>query len=220
MLKKHKLTYLNTLIHPVAKNLVLEFYTNAYKPPSEDTTAEPELRTSARSGWSYRVMLELLALPVGEHRRIISADMDYMAQSTTKNSLGHASRKKVTYAHVERDAEERPIDFVGPSVPPTHDMPQGMPIVDEDSLAYKHQMSMAKTVVAVRALPFLGAFSPYYIVHNEGVSLIMKILVSLLSPTTFALGPIKFADYERTRVELHWSNIWWQSSDVEFPYVF
>ncbi|KAI5427196.1 ATP-binding cassette sub- A member 1 [Lathyrus oleraceus] len=74
----------------------------------------------------------------------------------------------------------------------------------------------AKTVVVVRALSFLGAFSPYYTINNEGVSLILKILVSLLSPTAFALGPINFVDYELTQVELRWRNIWWESSGVDF----
>lgn len=43
MLKHHKLTYLNSQIQLVAKDLVLEFYANAYRPPSEDVSAEPEL---------------------------------------------------------------------------------------------------------------------------------------------------------------------------------
>lgn len=36
VLKHHKLIYLNCQIQPVAKELVLEFYANAYRPPSED----------------------------------------------------------------------------------------------------------------------------------------------------------------------------------------
>lgn len=43
ILKKHKLTYLNSQIQPVAKELMLEFYANFYRPLTEDTVAEPEL---------------------------------------------------------------------------------------------------------------------------------------------------------------------------------
>lgn len=43
MLKKHKLTYSNSQVQPVAKDLVLEFYANAYRPPFKDTAIESEL---------------------------------------------------------------------------------------------------------------------------------------------------------------------------------
>ncbi|KAH1258082.1 ABC transporter A family member 1 [Glycine max] len=66
----------------------------------------------------------------------------------------------------------------------------------------------AKTAVAVGTLAFLGAFFPYYTVNEEGVSIILKVIASLLSPTAFALGSINFADYERAHVGLRWSNIW------------
>ncbi|CAJ2671488.1 unnamed protein product [Trifolium pratense] len=74
----------------------------------------------------------------------------------------------------------------------------------------------AKTAVAVGTLSFLGAFLPYYTVNDEGVSMILKVLASLLSPTAFALGSINFADYERAHVGLRWSNIWRDSSGVNF----
>ncbi|GAU30068.1 hypothetical protein TSUD_332360 [Trifolium subterraneum] len=74
----------------------------------------------------------------------------------------------------------------------------------------------AKTAVAVGTLSFLGAFLPYYTVNDEGVSMILKVLASLLSPTAFALGSINFADYERAHVGLRWSNIWRESSGVNF----
>ncbi|KAJ7976760.1 ABC transporter A family member 1 [Quillaja saponaria] len=74
----------------------------------------------------------------------------------------------------------------------------------------------AKTAVAVGTLSFLGAFFPYYTVNDEGVPMILKVIASLLSPTTFALGSINFADYERAHVGLRWSNIWRASSGVNF----
>ncbi|TKY62628.1 ABC transporter A family member 1 [Spatholobus suberectus] len=74
----------------------------------------------------------------------------------------------------------------------------------------------AKTAVAVGTLSFLGAFFPYYTVNDEGVSMIFKVIASLLSPTAFALGSINFADYERAHVGLRWSNIWRESSGVNF----
>ncbi|XP_027928069.1 ABC transporter A family member 1 isoform X2 [Vigna unguiculata] len=74
----------------------------------------------------------------------------------------------------------------------------------------------AKTAVAVGTLSFLGAFFPYYTVNDEGVSIILKVIASLLSPTAFALGSINFADYERAHVGLRWSNIWRESSGVNF----
>lgn len=74
----------------------------------------------------------------------------------------------------------------------------------------------AKTAVAVGTLSFLGTFLPYYSVNDEGVSMILKVLASLLSPTAFALGSINFADYERAHVGLRWSNIWRESSGVNF----
>lgn len=43
MLKKHRHNYMNSQIHHVAKNLVLKFYSNAYKPPYENTITDPEL---------------------------------------------------------------------------------------------------------------------------------------------------------------------------------
>lgn len=43
VLKCHKLTYLNNQIQPMAKEMVLEFYLNAYRPPSKDTAVKPAL---------------------------------------------------------------------------------------------------------------------------------------------------------------------------------
>nr|GEW36328.1 ABC transporter A family member 1 isoform X1 [Tanacetum cinerariifolium] len=60
----------------------------------------------------------------------------------------------------------------------------------------------AKSAVSVGTLAFLGAFFPYYTVNDEGVSMVLKILASLLSPTAFALGSVNFADYERAHVGL------------------
>ncbi|MFS7977586.1 putative ABC-type sulfate transporter [Helianthus anomalus] len=74
----------------------------------------------------------------------------------------------------------------------------------------------AKSAVAVGTLAFLGAFFPYYTVNDEAVSMVLKILASLLSPTAFALGSVNFADYERAHVGLRWSNIWRASSGVCF----
>ncbi|KAM7263046.1 hypothetical protein ACFE04_000729 [Oxalis oulophora] len=74
----------------------------------------------------------------------------------------------------------------------------------------------AKTAVAVGTLSFLGAFFPYYTVNDEAVSLVFKVLASLLSPTAFALGSVNFADYERAHVGLRWSNVWRASSGVNF----
>ncbi|XP_048321587.1 ABC transporter A family member 1 isoform X2 [Ziziphus jujuba] len=74
----------------------------------------------------------------------------------------------------------------------------------------------AKTAVAVGTLSFLGAFFPYYSVNDEAVSMILKVVASLLSPTAFALGSINFADYERAHVGLRWTNIWRESSGVNF----
>lgn len=74
----------------------------------------------------------------------------------------------------------------------------------------------AKTAVAVGTLSFLGAFFPYYTVNDPGVSMVLKAAASLLSPTAFALGSINFADYERAHVGLRWSNIWRESSGVNF----
>lgn len=74
----------------------------------------------------------------------------------------------------------------------------------------------AKTAVAVGTLAFLGAFFPYYTVNDESVSMVLKVVASLLSPTAFALGSINFADYERAHVGLRWSNIWLASSGVSF----
>ncbi|KAH7557236.1 hypothetical protein JRO89_XS11G0080800 [Xanthoceras sorbifolium] len=74
----------------------------------------------------------------------------------------------------------------------------------------------AKTAVAVGTLSFLGAFVPYYTVNDEAVSMIVKVVASLLSPTAFALGSVNFADYERAHVGLRWSNIWRESSGVNF----
>ncbi|KAI5415126.1 hypothetical protein KIW84_040545 [Lathyrus oleraceus] len=39
VLKKNKLTYLSSQIKLVAKELVLEFYVNAYRPPTKDDAA-------------------------------------------------------------------------------------------------------------------------------------------------------------------------------------
>ncbi|XP_031740232.1 ABC transporter A family member 1 isoform X2 [Cucumis sativus] len=74
----------------------------------------------------------------------------------------------------------------------------------------------AKTAVAVGTLSFLGAYFPYYTVNDETVSMIVKTTASLFSPTAFALGSINFADYERARVGLRWSNMWRASSGVNF----
>nr|XP_043635410.1 ABC transporter A family member 1 [Erigeron canadensis] len=74
----------------------------------------------------------------------------------------------------------------------------------------------AKSAVAVGTLTFLGAFFPYYTVNDEAVSMVVKIVASLLSPTAFALGSVNFADYERAHVGLRWSNIWRASSGVCF----
>ena len=46
--------------------------------------------------------------------------------------------------------------------------------------------------------------------------MILKVLAFLLSPTAFALGSVNFADYERAHVGLRWSNIWRESSGVNF----
>ncbi|XP_061362601.1 ABC transporter A family member 1 isoform X1 [Gastrolobium bilobum] len=78
----------------------------------------------------------------------------------------------------------------------------------------------AKTAVAVGTLSFLGAFLPYYTVNDEGVSMVLKVIASLLSPTAFALGSVNFADYERAHVGLRWSNIWRESSGVNFSACF
>ncbi|XP_076938168.1 ABC transporter A family member 1-like, partial [Bidens hawaiensis] len=74
----------------------------------------------------------------------------------------------------------------------------------------------AKSAVAVGTLAFLGAFFPYYTVDDEAVSMALKVLASLLSPTAFALGSVNFADYERAHVGLRWSNMWRSSSGVCF----
>ncbi|GMH18706.1 hypothetical protein Nepgr_020547 [Nepenthes gracilis] len=74
----------------------------------------------------------------------------------------------------------------------------------------------AKTAVAVGTLSFLGAFFPYYTVNDPSVPMILKVIASLLSPTAFALGSINFADYERAHVGLRWSNIWRESSGMNF----
>ncbi|GAB2295549.1 Phospholipid-transporting ATPase abca1 [Dionaea muscipula] len=74
----------------------------------------------------------------------------------------------------------------------------------------------AKTAVAVGTLSFLGAFFPYYTVNDPAVPMILKVIASLLSPTAFALGSINFADYERAHVGLRWSNMWRESSGVNF----
>ncbi|CAL1377626.1 unnamed protein product [Linum trigynum] len=74
----------------------------------------------------------------------------------------------------------------------------------------------AKTAVAVGTLAFLGAFLPYYTVNDPSVSMGLKVIASLLSPTAFALGSVNFADYERGHVGLRWSNMWRSSSGVNF----
>ncbi|KAK9664352.1 hypothetical protein RND81_14G035600 [Saponaria officinalis] len=74
----------------------------------------------------------------------------------------------------------------------------------------------AKTAVAVGTLSFFGAFFPYYTVNDPDISMALKAAASLLSPTAFALGSINFADYERAHVGLRWSNIWRESSGVNF----
>lgn len=74
----------------------------------------------------------------------------------------------------------------------------------------------AKTAVAVGTLSFMGAFFPYYTINDPGISMILKVSASLLSPTAFALGSINFADYERAHVGLRWSNMWRESSGVNF----
>ncbi|CAA2979777.1 ABC transporter A family member 1 [Olea europaea subsp. europaea] len=74
----------------------------------------------------------------------------------------------------------------------------------------------AKTAVTVGTLSFLGAFFPYYTVSDQAVSMVLKVMASFLSPTAFALGSVNFADYERAHVGLRWSNIWRDSSGVNF----
>lgn len=74
----------------------------------------------------------------------------------------------------------------------------------------------AKTAVTVGTLSFLGAFFPYYTVSDQAVSMVLKVMASFLSPTAFALGSVNFADYERAHVGLRWSNIWLDSSGVNF----
>ncbi|KAJ4840078.1 ATP-binding cassette sub- A member 1 [Turnera subulata] len=74
----------------------------------------------------------------------------------------------------------------------------------------------ARTAVAVGTLSFLGAFFPYYTVNDPAVPMILKVFASFLSPTAFALGSVNFADYERAHVGLRWSNIWRESSGVNF----
>uniref|UniRef100_A0A2P2LAL7 ABC transporter A family member 1 isoform X1 n=1 Tax=Rhizophora mucronata TaxID=61149 RepID=A0A2P2LAL7_RHIMU len=74
----------------------------------------------------------------------------------------------------------------------------------------------AKTAVAVGTLSFLGAFFPYYTVNDPAVSMVLKVIASLLSPTAFALGSVNFADYERAHVGVRWSNMWRESSGVNF----
>ncbi|CAN6443979.1 unnamed protein product [Victoria cruziana] len=76
--------------------------------------------------------------------------------------------------------------------------------------------SRAKTAVAVGTLTFLGAFFPYYTVNDPATSMMWKVMASLLSPTAFALGTVNFADYERAHVGVRWSNIWRDSSGVNF----
>uniref|UniRef100_A0A803P6X4 ABC transporter domain-containing protein n=1 Tax=Cannabis sativa TaxID=3483 RepID=A0A803P6X4_CANSA len=76
--------------------------------------------------------------------------------------------------------------------------------------------SRAKTAVAVGTLSFLGGFFPYYSVDDQAVSMILKVVSSLLSPTAFALGSVNIADYERAHVGLRWSNMWRPSSGVNF----
>ncbi|XP_072953821.1 ABC transporter A family member 1 isoform X1 [Typha angustifolia] len=76
--------------------------------------------------------------------------------------------------------------------------------------------SRAKTAAAVGTLSFLGAFFPYYSVNDPAVPMIWKILASLLSPTAFALGTVNFADYERAHVGVRWTNMWQESSGVNF----
>ncbi|XP_031487931.1 ABC transporter A family member 1 isoform X2 [Nymphaea colorata] len=76
--------------------------------------------------------------------------------------------------------------------------------------------SRAKTAVAVGTLTFLGVFFPYYTVNDPATSMMWKAIASLLSPTAFALGTVNFADYERAHVGVRWSNIWRDSSGVNF----
>lgn len=49
ILKQNKLTYLNSQIQSVAKEMVLEFYASAYTSPYKDTVAEPELVSCVRA---------------------------------------------------------------------------------------------------------------------------------------------------------------------------
>ncbi|XP_020590496.1 ABC transporter A family member 1 isoform X2 [Phalaenopsis equestris] len=76
--------------------------------------------------------------------------------------------------------------------------------------------SRAKTAVAVGTLSFIGAFFPYYSVNDPAISMIWKILASLLSPAAFALCTVNFADYERAHVGVRWTNMWQASSGVNF----
>lgn len=79
ILKKHKLTYLNSQIHPVAKELVLEFYVNAYRPFSGDTVAEPELISWVRAKqiqFEWKMVKRLLKMKFRE------PNCEYLMQKT------------------------------------------------------------------------------------------------------------------------------------------
>lgn len=69
VLKKHKLTYLNSQIHHVDKELVLEFYANAYIPSTEDIAAESELISwviGKQIQYDWKMMNMLLKMKFGE----------------------------------------------------------------------------------------------------------------------------------------------------------
>ncbi|KAI5431987.1 hypothetical protein KIW84_035937 [Lathyrus oleraceus] len=74
MLKKHKLTHLNAQIQPVARDLVLEFYANAYRAPDDEATDSTQLVLWVRSkdlqGTSKRtpskiLVVDLASIPKG-----------------------------------------------------------------------------------------------------------------------------------------------------------
>ncbi|KAI5444568.1 hypothetical protein KIW84_012999 [Lathyrus oleraceus] len=70
VLKKHKLTHLNAQIQQVERDLMLEFYTNAYKAPDDEATGSTQLVSWVRG-------------------RIITGDTNEIPQS--QKSLGHAT---------------------------------------------------------------------------------------------------------------------------------
>ncbi|KAI5396082.1 hypothetical protein KIW84_062324 [Lathyrus oleraceus] len=101
ILKKHKLTYLNNHIQPLAKELVLEFYASWKINLGQRMLPEPNcmyqlMKTSSRTGWPYQVMLDCLELGGRDWhtfctlipRKLAVVDLDV---SQTKRSLRHAT---------------------------------------------------------------------------------------------------------------------------------